>query len=71
MKNKYEIGADLTDAAFLLSLNNEFQAAGLLLRAAHDVTEVSERAARFHYHRAREVCSIGHRALIPDVFGGR
>ncbi len=69
MRNKYEIAADLTDAAFLLSLNNEFEAAGRLLRAARDVTEVSERAARFHYHCARRACSVGHRAVIPDVFG--
>jgi len=69
MRNKYEIGADLTDAAFLLSLNDEFEAAGRLLRAAHAVTEVSTRSALFHYHRAREACSVGHRAMIPDVFG--
>jgi hypothetical protein len=68
--NKHQIAADLTDAAFRLASNDEFESAGRLLRAAQAAQTESIRAAMFHYHRARGACSAGQRSAIPDVFRG-
>lgn len=66
--NKHQIAADLTDAAFRLAFNDEFESAGRLLRAAQAAQTESIRAAMFHYHRARDACSTGHKSIIPGVF---